>query len=304
MNVLRCLRLAGFLLLALPALAARAEGRQAEPAAAGAPPSCADTATGIPPRQATAVGGSAFAERVATFSEPQREEAVRRELLAGNLPRFLRNLQRTTLDLQLPGGRELRLTLCLLADYLSVGSDDDFLRVPMGLGSALAVAAQFGFTLPTRRMVDLIYRQATVRLAPQPLPAGDAMRSTDYVVRHQALVTRQAAALGAPSGALTAGHKKDLVLSPRLWSQPGRVAIYGWHRSADDPIQPLSTVHGARYADYSHGVRLVGRTVWLDGVPMSIFALLASPLLAPLLSDEGPLPDAAALLESAALAVR
>ena len=288
MSVIRCLRLAGLLLLALPCVAAWAQ-------------SCATAAAGIPPRQATATGGSAFASRVTAYSEPQREEAVRRELLDGNLPRFLRDLQPTSLALRLPGGRELRLTLCLLSDYLSVGSDDDFLRVPMGLVSALTVAARFGFTLPTRRMVDLIYRQASVRLAPQPLPAGDAMRSTDYVVRHQALVARQAAALGAARGALTAGHKKDLVLSPRLWAQPGRVAIYGWHRSAEDPIQPLSTVHGERYADYSHGVRLVGPTVWLDGVPMSIFTLLADPLLAPLLSDEGPLPQAAALLAAAAL---
>ena len=89
------------------------------------------------------------------------------------------------------------------------------------------------------------------------------------------------------------------MLSPRLWNEPGRVAIYGWHRSAAAPIQPLSTVHGARYADYSHGVRLVGHTVWLDGVPKSIFELLADPLLAPLLSDEGPVLPPAALVSSA-----
>jgi hypothetical protein len=135
-----------------------------------------------------------------------------------------------------------------------------------------------------------------VHLAPQPLPAGDAMRSTAYYVRHQALVAQQQAQVGAQPGALTAGHKKDLVLSPQLWRVPGRVAIYGWHRGDGAPIQPLSTVHGARYADYSHGVRLVGPTVWLDGVPRSIFELLADPLLAPLLSDEGPLPEAAGWL--------
>ena len=304
MRVPHCLRLAGFVLLALPTAVCKAEMRRDAPVAAPAAMTCADDAARIPPRPATAPGGRAFATKVAAFGAGQRDEAVRRELLAGNLPRFLRNVLPTTLALRLPGGREVGLTLCLLSDYLSVGSDDDFLRVPMGLGSALAVAAQFGFTLPTRRMVDLIYRHAAVRLAPQPMPAGDAMRSTDYVVRHQALVAQQAAALGAPAGALVAGHKKDLVLSARLRDQPGRVAIYGWHRSDTAPIQPLSTVHGARYADYSHGVRLVGRTVWLDGVPTSIFALLADPRLAPLLSDEGPLPDAAALLATAGRAAR
>ena len=50
---------------------------------------------------------------------------------------------------------------------------------------------------------------------------------------------------------LTAGPRKDLVLTSRLWLDPGKVAIYGWHRARGAPIQPLSTVHGAGYADYS-----------------------------------------------------
>jgi hypothetical protein len=167
--------------------------------------------------------------------------------------------------------------------------------VPMGLATALTVAARFGFMLPTRRIVDLIYRQSTVHMTPQPLPAGDQMRSMDYYRRHNALVTQQRTALGATPDALTAGHKKDVVLSTRLWSQPGRVAIYGWHRATGAPIQPLSTVHGARYADYSHGVRLVSTVVFVNGQPRSIFDILADRRLARLLSDEGPLPHAAEL---------
>lgn len=286
-------RTAGLLLAAL-LMASPAARSAVDPAMR-----CAPTAQGIPARSAAAPGGRAFADSVAGYSEPQREAAIRNELLAGNLPRFLRELQPTTLAARLADGRPVQLTLCVLSDYLSIGSEDDFLRVPMGLDSALAVAAHFGFTLPTRRIVDLIYRQATVHLQPQPLPPGDTMRSTATYLQHQALVAQQQALQGASTGALTAGHKKDLVLSPRLWAEPGRVAIYGWHRSVGAPIQPLSTVHGARYADYSHGVRLVGRTVWLDGVPRSIFDLLADPLLAPLLSDEGPLPQAAALISAA-----
>jgi len=90
-------------------------------------------------------------------------------------------------------------------------------------------------------------------------------------------------------GVLTAGHKKDLVITNRLWRFPDRVAIYGWHRGIDEPIQPLSTVHGARYADYSHGVRLVSTTICVDGKPMSLFEALEDPELAQVLSGEGPL---------------
>jgi hypothetical protein len=62
----------------------------------------------------------------------------------------------------------------------------------------------------------------------------------------------------------------------------------------------LSTVHGARYADYSHGVRLISTVVYVDGRPMSIFDVLADSQLSRALSDEGPLPRMASLLSTLA----
>ena len=277
-----------------------AQSAQASPVSPAADSVCAFAARGIPARPAQARGGNAFADSLAGLTEPERDRAIRDELLSGNLPPALRRLWPATVTGQGPDGLPVRLVLCVLADYLAVGADLDALRVPMGLDSARAVAAGFGFTLPTRRIVDLIYRQATVQLLPQPLPAGEAMRSTATYRQHQALVEQQRAAVGALPGALTAGHKKDLVISERLWRQPDRVAIYGWHRRADAPIQPLSTVHGARYADYSHGVRLVSETVLVDGLPRSIFDLLADPRWSPLLSDEGPLPKLLAWMQRGA----
>ena len=250
---------------------------------------CSSSARAIPDK---ATGASEFVASIADLGDRDRDLAIRRELLSGNLPAFLRQLLPTTLHARLPDGRGIELTLCVLSDYLGVGTDRDFIRMPMGLGSALAVASRFGFTLPTRRIVDHIYRQASVQLLPQPLPAGERMRSLAYLQRHDALISQQRVARGASLGTLTAGHKKDLVLSARLWQQPGRVAIYGWQRADGTPIQPLSTVHGAQYADYSHGVRLVSQTVFVDGRPASIFDVLADAQLGPLLSDEGPLPSA------------
>ena len=257
---------------------------------------CAASAQGIPQRAAQARGASDFIAAVAGLGDHERDAAIRGELLAGNLPSFLRLVLPATLNASLRDGRKVQLTLCVLSDYLGLGSDSDFLLVPMGLDSALAVASKFGFMLPTRRIVDLIYRDAEVRLLPQPLPASDRMRSTAYLQQHGALVQQQRATLGAAPGALTAGHKKDLVLSERLWQQPGRVAIYGWQRADGTPIQTLSTVHGARYADYSHGVRLVSQTMFVDGRPARLLDVLADTQLGPLLSDEGPLEQAAAWL--------
>jgi hypothetical protein len=260
---------------------------------------CAASPSSIPQRAALAPVARDFAAGLSDLSESARDLAIRKELLAGNVPLFMRSLQPVSIDGRLPGLGAVRLTLCVLADYLSVGSDEDFLRVPMGLDTALIVATAFGFVLPTRQIVDLIYRQSSVRLAPQPLPAGDEMRSTRYYQLHNAMVQQQRVEVHAPLATLSSGQKKDLVLSARLWDQPGRVAIYGWHRGADAPIQPLSTVHGARYADYSHGVRLVSNVVYVNGAPRSIFELLGDERFAALLSDEGPLRRAAELFGAA-----
>jgi hypothetical protein len=195
----------------------------------------------------------------------------------------------------LPNGQEAVATICVMPDYLAIGDDRDFLRMPMNLHTAAEVADQLGFTLPTRKMVDAIYQQSEVHLRPQPMRPGPEMSSTAYYVRHNRSVGEQISALNAPLGALISGNKKDVVLTNRLAERPGRIAIYGWHQPGGKPIQPLSTVHGASYADYSHGIRLVSATAYIDGKAISIRRLLKDPKLANLLSDEGPLPTLALL---------
>jgi len=161
------------------------------------------------------------------------------------------------------------------------------------------VAGHFGFVLPTRKMVDAIYEQAEGRLRPQPMPAGPRMRSTGYYVTHDRRIAVQRAALGLDAGSLVAGHKKDVVVTRRLATRPGKLAIYGWHRPDGSPIQPLSTVHGATYADYSHGVRLVSAVVFVEGQPRSIYRVLEDPSLAPVLSDDGPVGNLSELIPAA-----
>ena len=256
-----------------------------------APPSARcdqDSVRAIPNRPPDAPAGSEFARRVEALSGLERDAQIRSELLSGNVPQFLRHLVPVTVSGP-DSAHPVEITVCVLPDYLAVGTDKDFVFVPVGLEAALDVAARFGFDLPTPKLVDAIYAESAVKLAPMPLPAGDHMRSTKYFVYHTELINRQRSALGAPLGELTAGDKKDLVLTNRLWQIPGRVAIYGWHRAVHQPIQPLSTVHGARYADYSHGVRLVSGTVYVNGVERSIAEVLAEPDLAGLLTSEGPL---------------
>jgi hypothetical protein len=246
----------------------------------------------IPPRPAGGMSGSEFARSINGLQGTDREQMIVDQFKAGNLPDFLRRLASVHLSRTSGDGRTTTVTLFVMPDYLSIGSNQDFIRIPMGLHAATAIADQFGFTLPTRKIVDAIFSQSAVTLKPEPLPAGDQMRSTAYYLTHNRMIQEQRLALGCPLGELISGHKKDVVMSNRLTSRPGKVAIYGWHRPTGVPIQPLSTVHGSGYADYSHGIRLISTTALLDGHPCSIWAILEDPALAGVLSDEGAVREA------------
>ena len=243
----------------------------------------------IPERPSHSLTGSQFADLVSKKDGSQREQLITEQLLSGNLPDFLRKLKPVKLQQRSKGGRLLSATIFVTPDYLAIGSKADFIRVPMDYHTARKVAAQFGFILPTRRVVDAIYDQSETHFNPQPLPPGPQMCSTDYYQRHNEKILQQRYSLGVDLGELVSGHKKDVVITNRLRRKPGRIAIYGWHRPDGKPIQPLSTVHGAGYADYSHGIRLVSEKVLVDGKLQSVYDLLKDPELAPLLSDEGPM---------------
>lgn len=252
----------------------------------------------IPPRPTGARTGSEFVAHVRGMSPAQREREILREILGGNIPPFLRNLKPIELTC-CDGSRRpapgASARVWVMPDYLAIGSDDDFVRFPANFETATTVARAFGFVLPTAAIVDAIYRQAELRLSPQPMTPGAAMTSTAYFEAHDRKIRAQMSDL--PPGGLTAGHKKDYVLTNRLSRAPSQEAIYGWHRAVDQPIQPLSLVHGARYADYSHGVRLVSESVFVDGVPRSFYELLEQPHPARLLSDEGVIANARSLME-------
>ena len=241
-------------------------------------------AAAIPAHPSHAPSGTQFAKDLEGMPMEARERAVLAELRRGNMPSFLRRLKPVTLTSRDPQGNSHVGTVWVMPDYLAVGTDGDFLRVPMNPMTAQRVADHFGFVLPTKKLVDEVYRQADRRLNPDPLPPGDRMGSINYYQRHNSMIERQ---VGGMHGTLMAGQKKDIVLTNRLQEIHNRVAIYGWHRDQTNPIQPLSIVHAHTYADYSHGVRLVYGMMKVDGDWKPVAEVMQDPLLAPLLSDEG-----------------
>jgi hypothetical protein len=239
----------------------------------------------IPKRQTDAVGGKKFFEQIAKLTPTECEEALATEISRGNMPDFLRIFQQVTIKVKDPSGKEHTALLEVMPDYLAIGSDSDFVRVPMTPQTALRIADVFGCNLPTRKIVDEVYSVAKVKLEPRPLTQD--RESTATFLQHHAMIEEQRQ--GKTLGDMVAGIKKDVVVSNRLDEKANRVAIYGWHKLDGKPIQPLNVAHVNWYVDYSHGVRLVKRTVLIDGKPRELRHVLYTKNLASLLSDEGPL---------------
>jgi hypothetical protein len=242
-------------------------------------------APGIPKRPADAMGGAEFFKTIDKLSRDEREEAFAAELLRGNIPDFLRTFQKVTVKSKDAAGKEHSVTFEVMPDYLAVGSDTDWVRVPMTPMTAARVADAFGCALPTRKIVDEVYKAASVKLEPKPMTTDRESAAT--FLKHHMLIEDQRR--DKKLGELVAGIKKDVVVTNRLDEKPNRVAIFGWHKLDGQPIQPLTIVHVNWYVDYSHGARLMKRTVTVDGKPRDVRHVLYAADLCNLLSDEGPI---------------
>ncbi len=252
-------------------------------------------APAIPGRPNTGISGSEFMQMTKDISKSERQRAATKEILKGNIPSFLRRFKPVSLIVGNGTGPFSSATIWVMPDYLSIGESPDFVRIPLSFPSALKIAEKFKMMLPTRKIVDAIERQAEFHFTPQPLPAGPMMRSNDYYIQHQFMIEAQHA--GRPLGELVCGHKKDLVLTNRLFEHPGRVAIYGWHWQNGCPIQPLSTIHIADYEDYSHGVRLIFPIAKIGDRYIRIDKALDDENLGPLFTYEGTIPRACGFFE-------
>jgi hypothetical protein len=171
--------------------------------------------------------------------------------------------------------------------------------------TATAIADSVSAGLPTRAMVNAIWTASAVRLTYIRMAADENMLSTADFVKHNQAIQLQLAQFNNPTGPdtyLIAGHKKDVVICKALEdSRPypsghgDRVAIYGWCMELHPDnswtvVQGLNPQsHNSHYADYSHGIRLVGSMMTVDGEQRAVADVLCDPALAALISDEGPI---------------
>lgn len=236
-----------------------------------------------PKPSAERITGSLFYKTAVAFSWKKRDSLAVQEILSGNMPGFLKQFVPITVSIHDSiKGRGIKAVMYVMADYLSVGTDGDWARVPLTPMAAQKIADSLDCFLPTRKLVDAIYNAATVKLAPVPM---FALRDSSPTMYHHHLIIE-----GQRKGraGLIVGIKKDVVLSGKVTrdTRPNRVAIYGWHKLDGRAIQPLSTSHVNWYVDYSHGVRLVYRKIKVDGEWMDYADILKHPVYKRLLCDE------------------
>jgi hypothetical protein len=243
----------------------------------------------FPPRPPGAESGTVLSLRLAPLTLPEREQRIAKEIISGNVPDSLRTLYPVSVTSELAEMTN-QITFYATADYLAIGSTADYLLTPLSPQTAQRIADALGGVLPTSKMVDLIYQAAHTQLPPSPIPPSPAMTSLEVFSNHNAVIHQQLATTGdsSQSWGLIAGHKKDVVITPRLDQAPGKVAIYGWHQTNGIPIQPLYLGHANTWVDYSQCTRLISREVQLNGRSLDIAEILTNSTRSSLLSNEGP----------------
>lgn len=243
----------------------------------------------IPARDPGAVTGSGFCQANMALTGFPREQNILNEFMHGNIPDFLRN----PLPVTVTNGSN-SITYVVTSDYLCLGSNEDYVRMPMNPHSAQSIADQYDCTLPTTKMVNDIWYQSPNKLVPMPWgpPYDGDMLATHRIPTHHATIQNELMSAGLNPYLLTSGQKKDVVLTNHLGvGNPNRrVAIYGWMQPNGQPIQGLNpTSHEDTYADYSHGIRMIANDCMVNGAPMRMQDVFAHPTYSALVSDEGPL---------------
>src|SRR5690606_25807727 len=108
----------------------------------------------------------------------------------------------------------------MLADALKL----DGVRAAFTAREAQEVADELGVFLPTPKLLDLRFQQATVKDDPSPKyrPGGVGMASAEAIAEHS---TRVEQTIGKPG--IVANVGKHWVLHES--ASPRRAALYGWH---------------------------------------------------------------------------
>jgi hypothetical protein len=242
------------------------------------------------PERTSSLTGSEFYRQAAAMKWGARDSIVVKQLLSGNMPDFLKKFVPVKVAVvDSASGKTIHATYFAAPDYLSIGTNNDWARINITPGAAQRIADSFYCFLPTRKMVDDIYKASKLKLEPVPMYAF--RDSTPTMWHHHLIIEGQRKGRKASQQerrGLIAGIKKDVVISGKISrdGRPNRVAIYGWHKTDGKPIQPLYTGHINWWVDYSQGIRLIYRKIKVNGKWMDYTEVLKDATLRRLICDE------------------
>jgi hypothetical protein len=245
--------------------------------------SCQTSRKVITIQRNSSLTGNDFYHQAFAMKWKERDSFVVKEILAGNLPSFLKKFERVKVSIiDSVTNKTINAEYFVARDYLSIGTDNDWARINITPIAAQKIADSFNCFLPTKKMVDDIYKAARLKMEPVPMYAF--RDSTPTMWHHHLIIEGQRKA----KKGLIAGIQKDVVISGKILRdpKPERVAIYGWHKPDGKPIQPLYTGHIYWWVDYSQGIRLVYRKIKIGKNWMDYTDVLNDPVLKRLLCDE------------------
>jgi hypothetical protein len=252
----------------------------------------------------------------------------------GHVPDFMRNL--STVEFKVADAKGIVHTVKyqVTPDYLAVGTNEDYVFVPMSSQMAQEVAVAWGMSPPTAQMVDqLSTRGVQVQFRNDNgtagfMPYNSAAGIDAYAARNKQVAGEDYTAgywnttglapdpnlvmtHGELGGGPVGGHMKDFVMTESVTTAgdravqqgdttPDKIGLYlPGIQNERGPGKGVPADHDQYYADYSQGLRLVSPMVEVDGTPVHIQEVLAgapgaNEHLYPLLSGEGAM-DAPAL---------
>lgn len=233
--------------------------------------------------------GSEFFEKIKFMKWQEREQEVLNAFIRGDVPGWISSAPWHPVHITgTVDGTKHDLIIQVAPDYWSVGTSEDFLRMPARPTTYQQIAAAIGAILPSRKLVNEIWAAADAKVEPSPITGGGDVADSHLYADINNKINSQLKALGrSPANSLVAGDKKDVVIGPNM--DGSKVAIYGWHRLTDkQPWQSYPGPHDVAHVDYSHGGRMVARTALLNAVPVDLAAVFVHPTLHVLVSDQGP----------------
>lgn len=228
----------------------------------------------LPERPSNAITGSQFMQEMQKLgnmnykgTQAKMERLVEAEIAKGNIPSFCRPENMKTMTMEGQDGTKVQFKAAL--DYLAIGSDNDYVRVPITPILAQTLSEKYGWGMPTRAMAHSIHDQADIKLMGVGLVNSEEdelqMQGIGFIQKHNSKIEKQLGPAGTErlrSGkSLVAGHKKDVIISRYVIDNPNGAMDYsGLYTDGRNPVQD-NPAHEWTYRDYSHGFRPIGGNV-------------------------------------------